>query len=67
MGYNQARGDTLNVANAPFDGVDKPAGSAGLVEGSEQPAAGEGRREVPVHRPVLLFLWYRILRPMLRR
>jgi flagellar M-ring protein FliF len=51
MGYNQARGDTLNVANAPFDGVDKPAEETpGLVEGPAQPAAGEGRREIPVHR-----------------
>ena len=24
MGYSQARGDTMNVANAPFDGVDRP-------------------------------------------
>jgi flagellar M-ring protein FliF len=25
MGYSKERGDTLNVTNAPFDGVDKPA------------------------------------------
>ena len=25
MGYSKDRGDTLNVTNAPFDGVDKPA------------------------------------------
>jgi flagellar M-ring protein FliF len=50
MGYNQARGDTMNVANAPFDGVDKPAENARLVEGPGQPAAGQG------HRPNTCFI-----------
>jgi len=67
MGYNQARGDTLNVANAPFDGVDKPA--------EETPDWWKDKNNLPLAKDVakwvfialvLLFLWYRILRPVLK-
>jgi flagellar M-ring protein FliF len=67
MGYNQARGDTLNVANAPFDGVDKPA--------EETLDWWKDRNNLPLLKDVakwvfiamvLLFLWYRILRPVLK-
>jgi flagellar M-ring protein FliF len=67
MGYNQARGDTLNVANAPFDGIDKPAEEA--LEWWKDP------RNLPLAKDVakwlfialvLAFLWYRILRPLLK-
>jgi flagellar M-ring protein FliF len=67
MGYNQARGDTLNVANAPFDGVDKPL--------DEAPDWWKDKNNLPLAKDVakwvfiamvLLFLWYRILRPVLK-
>ncbi|MFC5547982.1 flagellar basal-body MS-ring/collar protein FliF [Massilia aerilata] len=67
MGYNQARGDTLNVANAPFDGIDKPA--------EVQPEWWKDQNNLPLAKEiakylfialVLAFLWYRILRPLLR-
>lgn len=67
MGYNQARGDTLNVANAPFDGIDKPA--------DEAPDWWKDKNNLPLLKDVakwvfiamvLLFLWYRILRPALK-
>jgi flagellar M-ring protein FliF len=67
MGYNQSRGDTLNVANAPFDGVDKPA--------EETLDWWKDKNNLPLVKDVakwlfialvLLFLWYRILRPLLK-
>jgi flagellar M-ring protein FliF len=67
MGYNQARGDTLNVANAPFDGIDKPA--------EETLDWWKDKNNLPLLKDiakwlfiamVLLFLWYRILRPALK-
>jgi flagellar M-ring protein FliF len=67
MGYNQARGDTLNVANAPFEGIDKPA--------EETPDWWKDPRNLPLAKDiakyvfialVLLFLWYRILRPIMK-
>jgi flagellar M-ring protein FliF len=67
MGYNQARGDTLNVANAPFEGIDKPA--------EEVPDWWKDKNNLPLAKDVakyvfialvLLFLWYRILRPVLK-
>jgi flagellar M-ring protein FliF len=70
MGYSQARGDTLNVTNAPFDGVDKPA---------EKPVVPEWYRD-PGNLPlaiqagkyalsflILAFLYLRILRPLVRQ
>jgi flagellar M-ring protein FliF len=67
MGYNQARGDTLNVANAPFDGVDKPADEAPdwWKDPNNLPLAKDVAKWVFIAL-VLLFLWYRILRPLLR-
>ncbi|TFW29502.1 flagellar basal-body MS-ring/collar protein FliF [Massilia horti] len=69
MGYSQERGDTLNVTNAPFDGVDRPA---------DEPAPDWWRD--PANLPlatqlakylfafaVIAFLWYRILRPLVRQ
>jgi len=67
MGYNQARGDTLNVANAPFDGIDKPL--------EETPDWWKDKNNLPLAKDVakyvfialvLLFLWYRILRPIMK-
>ena len=67
MGYNQARGDTLNVANAPFEGIDKPA--------EEKPDWWKDPNNLPLAKDiakyafialVVAFLWYRILRPLLK-
>lgn len=67
MGYNQARGDTLNVANAPFDGVDKPADVVPdwWKDPNNLPMAKDVAKWVFIAL-VLLFLWYRILRPIMK-
>ena len=67
MGYSQARGDTLNVANAPFDGIDKPADQAPdwWKDPNNLPLAKDIAKWVFIAL-VLLFLWYRILRPLLK-
>lgn len=67
MGYNQARGDTLNVANAPFDGIDKPADTVPdwWKDPNNLPLAKDIAKWVFIAL-VLLFLWYRILRPLLK-
>ncbi|MGJ7914675.1 flagellar basal-body MS-ring/collar protein FliF [Massilia sp. LXY-6] len=67
MGYNQARGDTLNVANAPFDGIDKPADVVldWWKDPNNLPLAKDVAKWVFIAM-VLLFLWYRILRPLLK-
>jgi flagellar M-ring protein FliF len=70
MGYSAARGDTLNVTNAPFDGVDKPAEKVVAPDWYRDPAnlplalqAGKYALSIAI----LAFLWYRILRPLVRR
>jgi flagellar M-ring protein FliF len=67
MGYNQARGDTLNVANAPFDGIDKPAEETldWWKDKNNLPLLKDVAKWVFIAM-VLLFLWYRILRPALK-
>jgi flagellar M-ring protein FliF len=69
MGYNQARGDTLNVTNAPFDGVDKPA------EAVVEPTWWSDPANFPLFKDlaryafvaaVIAFLYFRFLRPLLR-
>jgi flagellar M-ring protein FliF len=67
MGYNQARGDTLNVANAPFDGIDKPADVVPdwWKDPNNLPLAKDVAKYVFIVL-VLLFLWYRILRPIMK-
>jgi flagellar M-ring protein FliF len=67
MGYNQARGDTLNVANAPFEGVDKPAEVTldWWKDPNNLPLAKDVAKYVFIVL-VLLFLWYRILRPIMK-
>jgi len=69
MGYNQNRGDTLNVTNAPFDGVDKPA------EAIVEPDWWRDPNNMPLFKDigrylfvfaVIAFLYYRFLRPLLR-
>jgi flagellar M-ring protein FliF len=67
MGYSQARGDTLNVTNAPFDGVDKPAEEKvdWWRDPNNFPLAKDVARYVFIAL-VLAFLYYRIVRPLLR-
>lgn len=69
MGYNQARGDTLNVTNAPFEGVDKPAEAVQPIEwwadSANFPLFKEIARYVFV-AAVIAFLYFRFLRPLLR-
>ncbi|MBQ5942890.1 MULTISPECIES: flagellar basal-body MS-ring/collar protein FliF [unclassified Massilia] len=69
MGYNQQRGDTLNVANAPFDGVDKPAEDIKPMEWWSDPANFPLFKEVARYAfvaAVIAFLYFRFLRPLLR-
>jgi len=69
MGYNQARGDTLNVANAPFDGVDKPAEDIKPMEWWSDPANFPLFKEIARYAfvaAVIAFLYFRFLRPLLR-
>ena len=69
MGYSKERGDTLNVTNAPFDGVDKPADPVADVpfwkDTNNLPLAVRLLKYL-VAAIVLAFLWFRVLRPMLR-
>ena len=69
MGYNQARGDTLNVANAPFDGVDKPAEAVVEPDWWRDPANMPLFKDLARYAfvfAVIAFLYYRFLRPLLR-
>jgi flagellar M-ring protein FliF len=67
MGYSQSRGDTMNVANAPFDGVDRPDenGPDWYKDPSNLPLAMEIGKYLLIVA-VIAFLWFRILRPLLR-
>jgi flagellar M-ring protein FliF len=70
MGYSQARGDSLNVTNAPFDGVDRAADAAPPVDWWRDPANLPFATQLAKYLFALLviaFLWYRILRPLLRQ
>lgn len=69
MGFNKERGDTMNVTNAPFDGVDKPEEAAPVTpwwkDGANIDMAKEAGKFL-LGAIVLLFLWFRFLSPMLR-
>jgi flagellar M-ring protein FliF len=70
MGYNAARGDTLNVTNAPFDGVDKPAEKVVAPDWYRDPsnlplAVQIGKYALSI--AIIAFLYFRILRPLLNR
>ncbi len=67
MGYSQARGDTMNVANAPFDGVDRPDenGPDWYKDPANLPLAMEIGKYLLI-AAILAFLYFRILRPLLR-
>ena len=69
MGYSQVRGDTLNVTNAPFDGVDRPDDTALQLDWWRDPANLPLAKEIGKYLllfAVLGFLYYRILLPLMR-
>ncbi|MFZ3285841.1 MAG: flagellar M-ring protein FliF C-terminal domain-containing protein, partial [Telluria sp.] len=69
MGYNKERGDTLNVTNAPFDGVDKPVEPPAAVPWWSDPdniALAKRVGKFVLAAIVLSYLFFRILRPMMR-
>lgn len=69
MGYSQARGDTLNVTNAPFDGVDKPAEAVVEPDWWRDPANFPLFKDLARYAfvaAVIAFLYFRFLRPLLR-
>jgi flagellar M-ring protein FliF len=67
MGYSQGRGDTLNVTNAPFDGVDKPEEQAPdwYKDPSNLPLLKDIAKYVFIAM-VIAFLWFRFVRPLLK-
>ena len=67
MGYSQARGDTLNVTNAPFDGIDKPDELAPdwWRDPANLPLLKDAAKYLFLAL-VIAFLWYRILRPLFK-
>ncbi|HEX9171590.1 MAG TPA: flagellar basal-body MS-ring/collar protein FliF, partial [Telluria sp.] len=69
MGFSKERGDTLNVTNAPFDGVDKPVEKALEVAWWSDPGNMALAREIGKYALaalVLAFLYFRLLRPLMR-
>lgn len=69
MGYSPNRGDTLNVTNAPFDGVDRPDDAPPAVDWWRDPANLSLAKEIGKYLllfAVLVFLYYRILLPLMR-
>jgi flagellar M-ring protein FliF len=69
MGFSKDRGDTLNVTNAPFDGVDKPVDPAPKIDWWRDPDNITMAKEIAKFTAaaiVLMYLFFRILRPMMR-
>jgi flagellar M-ring protein FliF len=70
MGYSQARGDTLNVTNAPFEGVDKAPEQPPKVVWYRDPDIIGLSTQIGKYVLSLLlvaFLYMRLVRPLLRR
>jgi flagellar M-ring protein FliF len=69
MGYNQERGDTVAVTNAPFDGVDAPVQIPPPLDWWKDPENITLAKQVgkfTLAAIALCYLFFRILRPMLR-
>lgn len=67
MGYNQDRGDSVSVANVPFDGIDKPADP--LLDWWRDPANLPLAAEIAkflIVALILLYILLRVVRPMMR-
>ncbi|MDE2600344.1 MAG: flagellar M-ring protein FliF [Rhodocyclaceae bacterium] len=68
MGYNQQRGDTLNVANASFSPVEKEAGQElPLWKDPENIAIGKEALKYLAIAVVAWLVWRRMIRPTLDR
>jgi flagellar M-ring protein FliF len=69
MGYNKERGDTLNVTNAPFDGVGRPVDEPVVIpwykDADLMATIWEWTKRVLAFAAIA-YLFFRILRPMLR-
>ncbi len=68
MGYNKDRGDTLNVVNSPFAGMDKEKVES--IPLWKQPESWQMAKEIGRWLGalvVLLFLYFKLLKPMLAR
>jgi flagellar M-ring protein FliF len=67
MGYSAERGDSMSVANAPFDGVDKPfeAPMDWWRDPANLPLAKELAKFL-ITALILLYILLRIVRPMMR-
>lgn len=69
MGYSKERGDTLNVTNAPFDGVGKPVEKPEPIAWWRDPSNWAMAKEIGkflLAAVIIAYLFFRILRPMLR-
>lgn len=69
MGYSKERGDTVNVTNAPFDGVDKPVDPPAAVPWWNDPdtiALVKEIGKIALAVIVLGYLFFRVLRPLMR-
>lgn len=70
MGFNKDRGDTLNVVNTPFDGVDKEVEAA--IEATpwwKEPGNIAMAKEIGkfiLAAIVLTYLFFRMLKPMMK-
>lgn len=68
MGYNQQRGDTLNVVNSPFAGVEQEV--VPELPLWKQPDTIQFAKDLGKYllaALVLLYLFFRVLKPMLRK
>lgn len=68
MGYNQQRGDTLNVVNSPFAGVEQEI--VPELPLWKQPDTIQFAKDLGKYllaALVLLYLFFRVLKPMLRK
>jgi flagellar M-ring protein FliF len=70
MGYSQTRGDTLNVTNAPFEGVDRAPEQPPKVIWYRDPeilSLGTQTGKYVLSLLAVLFVYMRLVRPLLRR
>ncbi len=67
MGFSQDRGDSVSVANVPFDGIDRPADPAldWWRDPANLPLAAEIAKFAIVAL-ILLYILLRVVRPMMR-
>jgi flagellar M-ring protein FliF len=71
MGFDKARGDTLNLVNAPFSaepltGVEPPSAWASALREASEPASVMQAFKMAVLALVIAFAWFGLIRPALR-